>query len=62
MLVEEPKRCGVQAADNLHRGDAVMDMARLEDLRCEVTRSRERVRQRNDRLERVGWMVRCSQR
>src|SRR6218665_3932662 len=39
---------------------AVIDMARLENMRGEVTGGRERVRQDDDRVERVGWMVKSS--
>ena len=36
---------------------AIMNMSRLENLRGEVTGDRERVRQEEDQVERVGWMV-----
>src|SRR6218665_381063 len=39
---------------------AVLDMARLENMRWEVTGGRERVRQDDDRVERVGRMVNSS--
>jgi len=41
---------------------AVMDMARLENMRWEVTWGPERVRQDDDRVEWVGWMVKSSRR
>ena len=41
---------------------AEMDMALLENVRWEVTGGRERVRQDDDRVERVGWMVKSSRR
>jgi len=42
---------------SFQRRGAVIDMARLKNMRCEVTGGRERVRQDDDRGERVGWMV-----
>src|SRR6218665_1157084 len=41
---------------------ALMDMAPLENMRLEVTGGRERVIQDDDRVERVGWMVKSSRR
>ena len=40
---------------NEKRG-AVMNMALLENMRWEVTGGRERVRQNDDRVERIGWI------
>jgi len=45
---------------SFQRRGGVMDMARLENMRWEVTGGRERVRQDDDRVERVGWMVKSS--
>jgi len=45
---------------SFQRRGAVMDMARLENMRWEVTGGRERVRQDDDRVERVGRMVKSS--
>jgi len=42
------------------RRDAVMDIAWLENKSCEVTGGRERVRQKVDRIKRVGWMVKSA--
>jgi len=39
---------------------AVMDMARLENLKRVVTGGRERARQEEHRVERDSWMVRSS--
>ena len=47
---------------SFQRRGAVMDMARLENMRWEVTGGREMVRQDDDRVERVGWMVKSSRR
>src|SRR6218665_1551818 len=47
---------------SFQRRGAVMDRARLENTRLEVTGGRERVRQDDDRVERVGWMVKSSRR
>ena len=47
---------------SFQRRGAVMDMTRSENMRWEVTGSRERVRQDDDRVERVGWIVKSSRR
>ena len=47
---------------SFQRRGAVMDMARLENMRREVSEDRERVRQEDDRVERVCWMVKSSRR
>jgi len=47
-------RSSVGTCRSFQRRGAVMDMARLENMRCEVTGGRERVRQDDDRVERVG--------
>ena len=47
---------------SFQRCGAVIDMARLENIRREVTGGREKVRQDDDRVERVGWMVKSSRR
>ena len=47
---------------SFQKPSAVMDMARLENMRWDVTGVRERVRQDDDRVERVGWMVKSSRR
>ena len=36
-------------------------MALLENMRWEVTGGRERLRQDDDRVERVGWMVKIEE-
>ena len=41
---------------------AVWDMARLENFRRLVTGGRERVKYEDDRVERVGWMMKSSRR
>jgi len=41
---------------------AVMDMARFENMKWEVTGGWERVRQEDDRVEQVGWLVKSSRR
>ena len=47
---------------SFQRRGAVMDMAQLENMRWELTRGRERVRQEEDHVERVGWMVKSLRR
>ena len=47
---------------SFQRHGAVMGMARLKNMRWEVTGGRERVRQDDARVERVGWMVKSSRR
>ena len=47
---------------SFQRRGAVMDTAQLENMRWEVTGGRERVRQDDDRVQRVGWMVKSSRR
>jgi len=47
---------------SFQRHGAVMDMARLENMRSEVIGGRERVREDDHRVERIGWMVKSSRR
>ena len=47
---------------SFQRRGAVMDMAQLENMRWEVIGGRERVKQDDDRVEGVGWMVKSSRR
>ena len=47
---------------SFQRCGAVLEIARLENLRCVVTGGLERVSMENDRVERVGWMVNSSRR
>jgi len=52
----------ISGGKSFQRRGAVMDMAWLENMKWEVTWGQERLRQDNDRVEWVGWMVKSSQR
>jgi len=47
---------------SFQRRGAVVDIARLENMRREVTGGRERLRQKDNRVERIGWMVKSPHR